>query len=72
MDIGNLMRAAIQRETEKIIDEEARAAGERVIVRVKRSVAQIAATVTSHLEMEDQGRLFIVRVKFEEGEKKHD
>ena len=63
--LGNAIMAAFRKEIERVANEEAEAAAERVKQRTRRSIAQIAASLHDHYSIERMGKDLVIRVKIE-------
>jgi hypothetical protein len=62
--IVSAVRKALQGEIDFIVDQEAKAAGERTEKRVRERTAQIAATILQRMDMSYNGNELIIRVEF--------
>ena len=62
--IEQAIKNAITAETAKIVEDEAKAAAERVEKRVRGMVAEIAATVITRMSMERRGDQLVILMDF--------
>ncbi len=65
--IPALIQRAVEQETARIIEEEAKAAAERTVVRVRESVGAIAGRVLSNFSFEQIRHELRITVNFENG-----
>lgn len=62
--VAQMMQRAIRSEVERIIEEESKAAGERVVKRIKERTAEIAAIVLGKFTMERFENKLVIAVDF--------
>lgn len=68
--IGAMLRGAVQRRLEEIIEEEAKAAQERVTRRCKEVLPQILCTVNDRFSMERFGTDLRITIRMEDNQSK--